>query len=462
MDQSTWTRLRTVLKARVGDEIYASWFSRLEYEGCADRVVVLSVPTRFLKVWIAQHYEPLLTELWRMVEPEARLVINVRQITLNRPQAVEAPPVNITAPPLEPAAPPVHAVDTPHGSPLDPRLTFDTLKIGDSNRLAHAAAKRVADVPFAGDPVFNPLFIHGGVGVGKTHLLQAIAATSEAGGRRVLYLTAERFMFGFVAALKGQSAAAFQDALRTADTLIIDDVQFLQGKSVLKEFAYTLNAVIACRRQVVLAADRSPAELDAMDERVRSRIAGGLVVEIASLEDELKLEILTARLAVLARQYPNFSIEPDIFRYVARRCGKTGRDLDRALNRLLAHNQLTGRGITPDEAEMALRDLIRSEEPKRVRIDDILRIVAKHYNVSRTDILSQRRTANVVKPRQIAMYLAKTLTLRSLPEIGRRFGGRDHKTVHHAVHKIDGLVTSGTEVAAEVKSLEAMLQEDAA
>ncbi|MDF2621775.1 MAG: chromosomal replication initiator protein DnaA [Xanthobacteraceae bacterium] len=463
VDAETWTRLRSILRARVGEEVYASWFIRLEFERCADGIVVLSVPTRFLKVWIAQHYEAVLTEIWQTVDADVRLVINVRQAKLNPPSRPTRPvPLSMPAPPLAPAAPPVHAEDAPLSSPLDPRLTFDAFRLGDSNRLAHAAAKRVAGGPIISDPVFNPLFIHGGVGLGKTHLLQAVAAAGEASGRRVLYLTAERFMFGFVAALRSQSAPVFQEALRAADILIIDDVQFLQGKSVLQEFAYTLNTVIACRRQVVLAADRSPAEFDAMDERARSRMAGGLVVEIAPLEEELKLDILTSRLSVLARQYPGFSVEPDILGYVARHCGHTGRDLNGALNRLLAHNQLTGREITPEVAESALRDLIRTAEPKRIRIDDIMRAVTKRYSVSRADILSQRRTANVVKPRQIAMYLAKTLTLRSLPEIGRRFGGRDHTTVLHAVRKIDGLVTSGADVAAEVKALEAMLQEEAA
>jgi chromosomal replication initiator protein len=346
------------------------------------------------------------------------------------------------------------------GSPLDPRLTFDTFVVGRSNTLAHAAAKQVA-VARRGDPVmFNPLYIHAGVGLGKTHLLQAIGWTGNTqADRKVLYLTAERFMYGFVSALRSQTAIAFKEALRGIDVLVIDDLQFLQGKSTQAEFSHTLNSLIDGGRQVVIASDRPPLDLESLDERVRSRLAGGLVVEMGSLGEELRLEILNSRVASARQHHPGFDVPPAVLAYIARSVTHNGRDLEGALNRLLAHSKLTGQPVTMDLAEREIRDLIRPQEPKRVKIEDIQRVVARHYNVSRGDLLSSRRTANVVRPRQVAMYLAKTLTLRSLPEIGRRFGGRDHTTVLHAVRKIENLVGNDSSLAEEIESLKRQLQE---
>ena len=346
------------------------------------------------------------------------------------------------------------------GSPLDPRLTFETFVVGRSNTLAHAAAKQVAQAR-RGDPVmFNPLYIHAGVGLGKTHLLQAIAWAGNASAeRKVLYLTAEKFMYGFVSALRAQTALAFKEALRGIDVLVIDDLQFLQGKSTQAEFCHTLNALIDAGRQVVIAADRPPTDLESLDERVRSRLAGGLVVEMGSLGEELRLEILKRRVAAARQHHPGFDVPAPVLAFIAKSVTHNGRDLEGALNRLLAHSKLTGQPVTMEMAEREVRDLIRPQEPKRVKIEDIQRIVARQYNVSRADLLSSRRTANVVRPRQVAMYLAKTLTLRSLPEIGRRFGGRDHTTVLHAVRKIEGLVGNDTALAEEIEVLKRQLQE---
>jgi chromosomal replication initiator protein len=357
----------------------------------------------------------------------------------------------------------IHAAPSqePHGgSPLDPRLTFDTFVVGRSNTLAHAAAKQVAVARRSDQVMFNPLYIHAGVGLGKTHLLQAIAWTGNTQpDRKVLYLTAERFMYGFVSALRSQTAIAFKEALRGIDVLVIDDLQFLQGKSTQAEFSHTLNSLIDGGRQVVIAADRPPLDLESLDERVRSRLAGGLVVEMGLLGEELRLEILNSRVALARQHHPGFDVPPAVLAYIARSVTHNGRDLEGALNRLLAHSKLTGQPVTMDLAEREIRDLIRPQEPKRVKIEDIQRVVARHYNVSRGDLLSSRRTANVVRPRQVAMYLAKTLTLRSLPEIGRRFGGRDHTTVLHAVRKIENLVGNDSSLAEEIESLKRQLQE---
>jgi chromosomal replication initiator protein len=266
-------------------------------------------------------------------------------------------------------------------------------------------------------------------------------------------------MYGFVSALRTQTAVAFKEALRGIDVLIIDDLQFLQGKATHAEFSHTLNSLIDAGRQVVIAADRPPTDLESLDERVRNRLTGGLVVEMGLLGEELRLEILASRIAAARIHHPGFDVPTTVLAYIAKSVTHNGRDLEGALNRLLAHSKLTGQPITMELAEREVRDLIRPQEPKRVKIEDIQRIVARHYNVSRGDLLSSRRTANVVRPRQVAMYLAKTLTLRSLPEIGRRFGGRDHTTVLHAVRKIEHLVGNDTALAEEVETLKRQLQE---
>jgi chromosomal replication initiator protein len=297
------------------------------------------------------------------------------------------------------------------------------------------------------------------VGLGKTHLLHAAGHAAREAGRRVIYLTADRFMYGFVNALKTQNALAFKERLRAIDLLILDDVQFIQGKSIQTEFGHTLNALIDSGRQVVVASDRPPTELEALDERVRSRLAGGLVVEIGGLDEGLRASILSARLDAVRQSHPNFEVSPAVSAYVARAITANGRDLEGAVNRLLAHATLTGAPVTVETAETAIRDLVKNREPKRVKIEDIQKLVASRYNVSRSDILSERRTAAVVKPRQIAMYLSKVLTLRSLPEIGRRFGGRDHTTVLHAVRKIEKQIGEDAVLGDEVELLKRMLQD---
>jgi chromosomal replication initiator protein len=473
-DPERWLRVKSRLRTEVGEDIFSSWFARMELEGIDADTVRLSVPTRFLKSWIQSHYGERVLACWTAEEPSLRridvavrtAVIRSNSMPAKGPEAA-APTREIRDHKLSGAADPRgHAtpLSSNHealgGSPLDPRLSFDTFVVGRSNTLAHAAAKQVA-VARRGDPVmFNPLYIHAGVGLGKTHLLQAIAWTGNTQpDRKVLYLTAEKFMYGFVSALRSQTAIAFKEALRGIDVLVIDDLQFLQGKSTQAEFSHTLNSLIDGGRQVVIAADRPPLDLESLDERVRSRLAGGLVVEMGSLGEELRLEILISRIAVARIHHPGFDVPAPVLTYIAKSVTHNGRDLEGALNRLLAHSKLTGQPVTMDLAEREIRDLIRPQEPKRVKIEDIQRIVARHYNVSRGDLLSSRRTANVVRPRQIAMYLAKTLTLRSLPEIGRRFGGRDHTTVLHAVRKIENLVGNDTTLAEEIEALKRQLQE---
>jgi chromosomal replication initiator protein len=443
----------------------------MDLEALEQGTVRLSVPTRFLKSWIQSHYAERVLACWQAQETQVcRVELIVRSAVLRtavpakpRPEATPVPSDLRYMNGMQHRAPLAGGANVHEalgGSPLDPRLTFDTFVVGRSNTLAHAAAKQVA-MAKRGDPVmFNPLYIHAGVGLGKTHLLQAITwAGNAVGERKVLYLTAEKFMYGFVSALRTQTALAFKEALRGIGVLVIDDLQFLQGKSTQAEFCHTLNALIDAGRQVVIASDRPPSDLESLDDRVRSRLAGGLVVEMGGLGEELRLEIVKARVSAARAHHPSFDVPLPVLSYIAKTVTHNGRDLEGALNRLLAHSKLTGQSVTLEMAEREVRDLIRPQDPKRVKIEDIQRVVARQYNVSRSDLLSSRRTANVVRPRQVAMYLAKTLTLRSLPEIGRRFGGRDHTTVLHAVRKIEGLVGNDVALAEEIEVLKRQLQE---
>jgi chromosomal replication initiator protein len=470
-DQDCWQRVKNRLRAELGEDIFSSWFARMEIEAVDKGAVRLSVPTRFLRNWIQSHYSERVLSSWQSEEPAVtRLELSVRSAAIRpiavKPKVLEAPPLSrdahngsLNGADTRSSVPFMTVHEALGGSPLDPRLTFDSFIVGRSNTLAHAAARQVA-TSRRGDPLmFNPLYIHAGVGLGKTHLLQATAWAGNGSERKVLYLTAERFMYGFVSALRTQTTIAFKEVLRAFEVLIIDDLQFLQGKSTQAEFCHTLNALIDAGRQVVIASDRPPSDLESLDDRVRSRLAGGLVVEIGSLGEELRLEILKSRIAAACAHHPGFDVPAPVLSFIAKSVTHNGRDLEGAVNRLLAHNKLTGQPVTLEMAEREMRDLIRPVEPKRVRIEDIQRIVARQYNVSRSDLLSSRRTANVVRPRQVAMYLAKVLTLRSLPEIGRRFGGRDHTTVLHAVRKIEALVNNDNALAEEIESLKRQLQD---
>ncbi|MCA0400113.1 MAG: chromosomal replication initiator protein DnaA [Proteobacteria bacterium] len=477
--EASWDRVQRRLRAELGEDVYASWFKCLELAGAEAPTVTLSVPTKFLRNWIQQHFIERICGHFTRENPAYTQVSIVLRIAGTRPAVRPDAPARIEAAPLvAPAARTPVAVENPAaklqeprqpdltgesegqaGSPLDKRLVLSSFQVGRSNIMAHAAAMQIVQARPNEMPVFNPLFVHANVGLGKTHLLQGVAQALEGSGRRVLYLTAERFMYGFVASLKAQNAMAFKESLRNIDLLVIDDAQFLHGPKSQQEFCHTLNALIDAGKQVIVAADRPPSDLEGVEERVQSRLAGGLVVEIGPLDDALRVKILENRIQIAKAHMPGFEVPAEVIAHVARMITTNGRDLEGAVNRLLAHATLTGGALDIAAAEEAIRDLVRHREPRRVKIEDIQRLVANHYNVSRADILSSRRTATVVRPRQIAMYLAKFLTLRSLPEIGRRFGGRDHTTVLHAVRKIEGMVTTDQELAGEIDHLKRMLQE---
>ena len=477
-----WDRVKQRLKVELGEDVYSSWFARVEFEEADISSVYLSVPTRFLKSWISAHYAEKLLSLWN---GERKGVARVELIVRSAMRFKAQPEAEKSEAPTLATVPAVSLATSGgvfrrgseaeliggnggnfqasglNGSPVDPRYTFETFCEGAANRVAFAAAKAVAESGPSKSTAYNPLYIHAGVGRGKTHLLHAItrAARMAHPGRNVVYLTAEHFMFRFVAALRNHSAIPFKEALREIDLLLIDDMQFLQGKSVQQEFCHMLNQLIDGARQVVVAADRPPAELETLDERVRSRLRGGVAFEIGAPDVQLRRDILRARYIVASTQNAGLDIPDTILEYVAQSVVSNGRDLEGALNRLVAQWQFTHQPVTLNSAEITLRDLIGAREPRRVKIEDIQRVVSRHYNVSKSDLLSARRTRTIVRPRQIAMYLAKVLTPRSLPEIGRRFGGRDHTTVLHAVRKIEGMIEGDRVLADEIELLKRMIDE---
>jgi chromosomal replication initiator protein len=333
-------------------------------------------------------------------------------------------------------------------------MTFDSFVSGPSNEMALQVARQVANAVLNNTVAFNPVYVHSTVGLGKSHLLNGIAAAVLAGdpSRNVVYLTADHFMYHFIQAVQKQTALFFKDWLRRVDLLLIDDMQFLQGKSAT-EFGHTLGTLLTGAKQVVCAGDSAPRDLEMLDERVRSRLSGGLVVPIGSFDVDLRRSIVQKRAEQASFRFAGVHFPVAVVDYVARTVASHGRDLDGAVNRLIAANQLTGEPITVPLAERTLADLIRSREARRVRIEDILRIVSRHFKVPRNELLSSRRSRDVVRPRQIAMYLAKALTSRSLPEIGRRFGGRDHTTVLHAVRRIEQLKAEDPQIARDTDLL---------
>jgi chromosomal replication initiator protein len=462
-----WQRVSQRLKAELGEDLYASWFGRMDAEEHGKSRLVVSVPTRFLKSWIESHY---VSKLQKIAESEFgpldAVQVRVRGQNLAPPrQAADAghresePQLRVSprdeAPLQQFAAPSGVVQPAERGTQLDASQTFESFVIGSSNQLAHAASCRVADAA-AGAPVtFNPLFIHSASGLGKTHLLNAIAhrIRDTRPERRVLFLTAERFMYSFINALRSRDTLSFKDQFQNVDVLLIDDFQFLQGKTMQQEFCHTFNSLVDSRRQVIVAADVPPSQLDTIDQRMRSRLMGGLVIDIEMPDLDLRRKIVQGRYAMMNQRDASIIIPDDVLEFVASCVTGGGRELEGALNRIAAYQQFNRAPITLDLASMILRDMSAGPDSSRIKIDDILKIVGRHYNVARTDLLSPRRARSIVVPRQVGMYLAKKMTSRSLPEIGRRFGGRDHSTVLHAVRKIDDQIRKDERLAREVALL---------
>ena len=483
--EQTFERVRARLRAQVGPEVFTSWFGRLKLQSASRSSVRLSVPTAFLKSWINTKYLDQISALFKDEDPEILkveiIVRSATRVSNGFTEAAEAEkghdPANEERPrqtaarkdaaslrgagthlsaPQRATSAPMNAVT---GSPLDPRYTFDNFVEGASNRVALAAARTIAEAG-TGAVRFNPLFIHAQVGLGKTHLLQAIAAAASQHQRnpRVVYLTAEYFMWRFATAIRDNDALSFKESLRNIDLLIIDDMQFLQGKSIQHEFCHLINLLLDSARQVVVAADRAPWELESLDARVRSRLQGGVAIEIESPDYEMRMEMLQLRLAVARAEDPGLSIGDDVLAHVARSVTANGRELEGAFNQLLFRMSFEP-DLSIERVDELLGHLVNQGEPRRVRIEDIQRVVSRHYNVSRQELVSNRRTRMIVKPRQIAMYLAKALTPRSFPEIGRRFGGRDHTTVLHAVRKIEEMIAADPKLGHEIELLKRLIVE---
>jgi chromosomal replication initiator protein len=451
-----WARVRGRLRAEFGEQAFRSWLKPLTLIGCADGELRIVVPTRFIRDWVMQHYADRLRHLWESEMPELRaLEIAVDSARAPSQRDGEVPAVRLvaSAPAEETAAvppPPSAAIDI--GASLDPRFTFENFVVGKSNELAYAAARRVAE---AKSVPFNPLFLYGGVGLGKTHLMHAIAwgikkAQPE---KRVIYLSAEKFMYQFIRALRHKNTMAFKEQFRSVDLLMIDDVQFISGKdSTQEEFFHTFNALVDQNRQVVISADKSPSDLEGLEERMRSRLGWGLVADIHPTTYELRLGILQAKAEQLGADIPTKVLE-----FLAHKILSNVRELEGALNRIVAHATLVGRPITLETTSEVLHDLLRAND-RRVTIEEIQRKVAEHFNIKIAEMQSARRARAVARPRQVAMYLAKQLTSRSLPEIGRKFGGRDHTTVMHAVRKVEELRATDASFSEDVDLLRRMLE----
>lgn len=477
-------RARATLKANLGDDVYSSWFYCLEFESFEGGKLTLSVPTKFLKNWLQTHYsDALLSSCAVAFEGVERVDVVLRQpvgvggrsiaparghsgaadqAAMKPTHSASSESHRASIPRLATQPQPMGArlqVNGLEGSPLDPRYTFDSFMIGASNRMAHAGATQVAETVFADERGFNPLYLHSAVGHGKTHLLHAIAweVRRRTPHAQVLYLTAERFRFQFVEALKSQDAMGFKDRFRSIDMLLIDDLEFMHGEKTELEFDHIINALLDGGRQLVVASARPPSQLVRLNDRMRSRLARGLVTEMGALDYDLRHKILERRLQEKRAVDASFGIPQEAVALLAERLTESGRELEGVVTRLYAIWQYMRTPITADIVETAIRDLVHGVEPRRIKIEDILRIISRHYGVSKGDILSQRRHRSVVWPRQIGMYLAKQLTSRSLPEIGRRFGNRDHTTVLHAIRKIDGELNGNTRLRDEIEDLKKQL-----
>ncbi len=451
MTDDTWGHVRNDLLKRIGKNNFVTWIEPLHLAGIDAGVARFEVPTVFFGDWVARNYsDQIRADLNRLGETVDRVefAVGVMQRATARPKA-QAAQAAAKARPLPD--------DDFKGAALDARFTFDSFVVGKPNELAHAAARRVAE----GGPVsFNPLFLYGGVGLGKTHLMHAIAHDLQARtpDLRVLYLSAEQFMYRFVQALRERQIMGFKELFRSVDVLMVDDVQFIAGKdSTQEEFFHTFNALVDQNKQIVISADRAPGEIKDLEDRIKSRLQCGLVVDLHPTDYELRLGILQQKIEFYRQQYRGLVISDGVMEFLAHRITTNVRVLEGALTRLFAFASLVGREITLELAQDCLADILRASD-RKVTIEEIQRRVAEHYNVRLSDLIGPKRVRTIARPRQIAMYLAKQLTPRSLPEIGRRFGGRDHTTIMHGVRRIEELMTTDSQMADDLQLLRRQLE----
>ncbi|WP_113913612.1 chromosomal replication initiator protein DnaA [Roseovarius dicentrarchi] len=449
MTQDQWGRLKQDLLKSVGKSNYKSWIEPLELSHMEEGVATFAVPTSFVGNYVSQKYGDQILYHVQSVAPDIRRVHF--QVPLNQPvRPAPARPVAAAAP--APQRDPMMAT-----APLDKRFSFDNFVVGKPNELAHAAAKRVA----SGGPVmFNPLFLYGGVGLGKTHLMHAIAweLSQRQPDLNVVYLSAEQFMYRFVQALRERKMMDFKSMFRAVDVLMVDDVQFIAGKeSTQEEFFHTFNALVDGGKQIIISADRAPGEIENLEERIKSRLQCGLVVDLHPTNYELRLGILQSKVEYYRTQYPGLTLADGVLEFLAMRITKNVRVLEGALTRLFAFASLVGHEITLELTQDCLADVLRSSE-RQVTIEEIQRQVSDHFNIRLSDLIGPKRVRIFARPRQVAMYLSKQMTSRSLPEIGRRFGGRDHTTVMHGVRRIDELRTTDSQIAEDLELLRRTLE----
>lgn len=461
MTQEKWGQLRQRLRKTVGQNNYTTWIEPLEFAQLQDGVVVFNVPTNFMGNYVSQNFADLiLYELNTAGETVQRVAFRVAANTPARPRprviAQEARPESA----MDDAASATVAtasIDTMQAAPLDPRFTFDRFVVGKPNELAHAAARRVSE----GGPVtFNPLVLYGGVGLGKTHLMHAIAWELKARKPElnVLYLSAEQFMYRFVQALRERKMMDFKVMFRSVDVLMVDDVQFIAGKdSTQEEFFHTFNALVDQNKQIIISADRAPGEIKDLEDRVKSRLQCGLVVDLHPTDYELRLGILQTKVKQYRESHADLQMADGVVEFLAQRISTNVRVLEGALTRLFAVASLVGRPIDMELTQDCLSDVLRASE-RKITVEEIQRKVSDYYNIRLSDIIGPKRLRSFARPRQVAMYLSKQLTSRSLPEIGRRFGGRDHTTVMHGVKRIEELKTTDGQIAEDVEMLRRALE----
>lgn len=448
MDDKIWTKLKISLKKSVGENSFNNWLSPINFSHVEEDMAVLTVPTNFLGNYVSQNFGELITA---QISSKNNKISRIRfevdtssnSLGVSQPSAVTH--TNISKD------------NELTGAQLDNRFTFDAFVVGKPNELAHAAARRVAE---GGIVSFNPLFLYGGVGLGKTHLMHAIAW--ELQNRRpdlnVLYLSAEQFMYRFVQALRERKMMDFKQLFRSVDVLMVDDVQFIAGKgSTQEEFFHTFNALVDQNKQIIISGDRAPGEIKDLEDRIKSRLQSGLVVDLHPTDYELRLGILQSKVERQKQQYPELSIDNNVLEFLALRISTNVRVLEGALTRLFAFASLIGRHITLEVAQDCLADVLRASE-RKITVEEIQRKVSEHYNIRLSDMIGPKRLRTYARPRQIAMFLSKQLTSRSLPEIGRRFGGRDHTTVMHGVRRIEELRTQDGQIAEDLEMLRRALE----
>ncbi len=453
--QRAWARVRSNLRESAGARLFEQWLKPMELieDGDAD-TIRLGLPSAFMTNWVRNHYADRLMLEFRTLLPNVRGVSIETRVAASVPvkllaeRSAEPPAPPPAPPPVAPVAAIVAAKPAAERPVLDARFTFDRFVVDAANRVAFNAARALSE---PGVPRFSPLFLHSGTGQGKTHLMHAIghAFLAQHPGATVICMSAERFMFDFVAAMRARDTHSFKQRLRGADLLLIDDLQFIAGKDATQEeFFHTVNEIMSAGKRLVISADRCPQALDGVEARIVSRMSVGLVADIKAPDLSLRRTILDRKLSDL----PEAKVPVDVLDLLAARIHANIRELEGALNRVVAYAQLTGDPIDMDFAVATLGDVLRGAQ-RRVTIDEIQKLVSQHFELKPLDLVSARRSRAVARPRQIAMYLAKRLTTRSLPEIGRKFGGRDHSTVIHAVRKIEELRDQDRDIDAAVRTL---------